>query len=270
MYSPEERESYFHRTISALNSSSLIEGIVQIGSGVNGYKDGHSDIDLMVSTTKITDVEEAKKYIHSYFNNLDFLYIKEVQFRESIYLVIAVLENELEFNVSILPTDYLSVKSPLWNVIVDKTGNVTEIMERENKKFTDRPFKYFVSDDIGFDFFYAMRKFYTELKRNNLIYALKMLETSRDYILEVQGTNENKKLHQFKAYETLQPDFITKYLQTYPDKLSVDSLLNSADKVIDLFYDTVCQSEIFSLNEVWLDRGKSKDFMSKIDFTPST
>ncbi|MBM6619604.1 hypothetical protein [Bacillus suaedaesalsae] len=265
MYCPEERESYFHRTINALKSSSLIEGIVQLGSGVIGYKDEHSDIDLMVSTNKITDVDEAKKYIQTYFSGLEFLYIKEVQFRENIFLLIAILENGLEFNVSILPTDYLNVKSPLWNVIEDKTGNVSEIMERENKNFTEREFKYFVSDDIGFDFFYAMRKFYTELKRQNLIYALKMLETSRDYILEVQGYNENKKLHQFKAYETLQPAFITRYLQTYPDEITVAKLLISADRLIDLFYDIVKQSDVFSVNEVWLDSVKVKDFMSKID-----
>jgi hypothetical protein len=46
MYSSEERELYFHNTINKLTSSHLIEGIVQLGYGVIGYKDEYSDIDL--------------------------------------------------------------------------------------------------------------------------------------------------------------------------------------------------------------------------------
>ena len=51
MYSFEERNTYFINTIKRLKSSNLVEGIIQLGSGVIGYKDEHSDIYLLVATS---------------------------------------------------------------------------------------------------------------------------------------------------------------------------------------------------------------------------
>ncbi|MGM0844963.1 MAG: hypothetical protein ACQEUT_08295 [Bacillota bacterium] len=46
MYSFEERNTYFDKAVRAFGSSDLVEGIVQLGSGVTGYKDELSDIDF--------------------------------------------------------------------------------------------------------------------------------------------------------------------------------------------------------------------------------
>jgi predicted nucleotidyltransferase len=248
MYCPEERELFFSQTVNMLKSSEIIEGIVQLGSGVIGYKDEYSDIDLMVSTEKADDVGTTKKFIHQCFRELNSLYIKEIKFRENIFLIIAFMENGLEFNVSILPTELLNVKSTLWNVIFDRTGKVSEKMNRENENFEQKHVKYYVSDDIGFEFVYSMRKFHTELKRHNIIYALKMLETMRDYTLEVQAMNENKKLHQFKAYETLNFSFVEEYLLTYPKEITSESIAEAAAKLKKLFDDVVKKSSIHSMD----------------------
>lgn len=61
MYTSVEREVFFINTINKLKMSELIEGIVQLGSGVIGYKDEYSDIDLMVSVSN--EVESAKKLL---------------------------------------------------------------------------------------------------------------------------------------------------------------------------------------------------------------
>ncbi|WP_175989466.1 hypothetical protein [Bacillus sp. Marseille-Q1617] len=247
MYTAKERDQYFTSIISQLESSHLIEGIVHIGSGVAGYKDEQSDIDLMVSAAALADVEKAKSFLHQYFREIGSVYIKELKLREHIYLIIAFLENGLEFNVSILSRDLLSVKSPLWKVVVDKTGKVTEKMEAAHKHFEHK--KYDFSEDVAFDFIYSMRKFQTELKRQNFIYALKMLETMRDQTLRLQALLENKKLHQFKAYETLDSEFICKYLETYPNQINEETLLISADRLKELFFDTINRSKSHSVDE---------------------
>jgi predicted nucleotidyltransferase len=253
MYSPEERELFFNQTINMFQSSPLIEGIVQLGSGVIGYKDEYSDIDLMVSTNKADDVKNTKEYIHRCFLELNSIYIKEITLRDNIYLLIAFLENGLEFNVSILPTDYLNVKSPLWKIAVDQTGLVTEKMNREYERFSEQQVKYSVSEDLGFEFFYYLRKFKTELNRHNLIYALKMLESMRDIVLQIQALDENKKLHQFKSYETLNEEFIKNYLNTYPDQMTIEKLLDSADKLRELFIETMEQSNNFSWDDTLIN-----------------
>lgn len=213
-----------------------------------GYKDEHSDIDLMVATSRVEDVELTKKLVHQTLSDFNPIYIKEKQFSKDIFLVIAILENKLEFNVSIVPREFLSVKSPLWNVIVDKTGLVTEKMNTENEQFINKPVKYNVNIDVAFEFVYCALALEIELKRNNLIYALKMLEDMRNYTLIVQALNEDKKLHQFKAYETLDPSLIKAYLSTYPEEITVENLMVSAEKLKRLFVDTVIQSSIFTID----------------------
>lgn len=136
----------------------------------------------------------------------------------------------------------------LWKVIVDKSGLVTEKMNFENEYFTSKPVKYDVNIDVAFEFVYCALGLDKELKRNNLIYALKMLENMRDYTLIVQALNENKKLHQFKAYETLNPSFIKAYLSTYPENITIENLMVSAEKLKELFANTLKQSSNFSMD----------------------
>ncbi|MFC5602026.1 aminoglycoside 6-adenylyltransferase [Sporosarcina koreensis] len=249
MYSADERNDFFAKTVKRLESSDLIEGIVQLGSGTIGYRDEYSDIDLMVSTSKAEDVASTKSTVHEILSEFNPIYIKEKQFSRDIYLLIAFMENSLEFNVSILPSDLLNVKSPLWKVIVDKTGFVSEKMNAENEVFQNKPVKYDVNIDIAFEFVYCALSMDKELKRHNFIYSMKMLEKMRDYLLLAQAMNENKKLHQFKAYDTLAPSFIEAYLSTYPDEITVDKLTASSKKLKELFTEVVGQSSTITMDK---------------------
>lgn len=249
MYSSEERNLYFENTIKKLVASNLVEGIIQLGSGVVGYKDEHSDIDLMVCTSKAEDSEATKSLVHSSLSNFNPIYVKEKQFSGNVFLIIAILENSLEFNISIVPRELLVVKSPLWKVIVDKTGLVSKKMNTENEQFENSSIKYEVNIDVPFEFVYCANNFYKELQRNNVIYAIKMLETMRNYTLLVQAMNEDKKLHQFKAYETLNPSFIQSFLSTYPEEITVEKLEISANKLTKLFTNTLKQSSTFSMDK---------------------
>ncbi|MFT9596311.1 aminoglycoside 6-adenylyltransferase [Mesobacillus sp.] len=248
MYNNEERNAYFEKAIREIGASDLVEGIVQIGSGVIGYKDDYSDIDLMVATSNIEDADITRNFVRETLSDFNTSYIKEKPFSKDIFLVIALLQNGLEFNVSIVPREFLSVKSPLWKVIVDKTGLVSEKMEAENEKFQNKPVKYNVGFDVAFEFVYCALALEKELKRNNYIYALKKLEDMRDYTLIVQALNEDKKLHQFKAYQTLNPSFIEAYLSTYPEEVTVESIRISSQNLIELFMKTLKQSSIFTMD----------------------
>lgn len=68
----------------------------------------------------------TKNVIHQFFSKLNPNYIKEKRFSKDIYLLIVIMNNKLEFNVSVVPRHLISVKPPLWKVIADKTGLVSE------------------------------------------------------------------------------------------------------------------------------------------------
>lgn len=249
MYSADERKAYFDQTIKKLEAAELVEGIIQIGSGVKGFKDEYSDIDLMVATSKIEDAEAAKEAVYGILSSFEPAYIKEKNFSKDIFLLIVLLENGLEFNISIVPRELLTVRSPLWKVVVDKTGLITLKMKKENDHFADKPVRYNVGFDLPFEFVYCTLSMQKELKRNNLIYALRMLEEMREFTLIVQAFNEDKKLHQFKAYETLDPAFINAYLATYPETITVESVGESADRLTEIFVEALKQSSVFSMDE---------------------
>ncbi|MDQ0430311.1 hypothetical protein QOZ98_003149 [Planomicrobium stackebrandtii] len=248
MYTSEERRIFFDNTIVKLESLSLVEGVVQIGSGVVGFSDEFSDIDLMVATPRVEDAVMVKNTVHQLFEEFNPVYIKEKQFSKEIFLLIIFLENQLEFNVSIVPKELLSVKSPLWKVIVDKTGLVSEKMNIEQEELEKVPVKYEVGFDVQFEFVYCAMSLDKALRRNNIIYALNMLETMRTYTLHLQVMNEKKKLHQFKAYDTLDTAFKNEYLTTYPEKNSIGSLKKSSEKLKVLFNKVVNQSSVFTMD----------------------
>lgn len=242
MYTSEDRDVYFDSIIKKMESSNLVEGIVQIGSGVIGFSDELSDIDLMVATSRVEDAIAAKNAVYEFFSEINPIYIKEKQFSKDIFLIIVIMENQLEFNVSIVPRELLSVKSPLWKVIFDRTGLVMEKMNLENENFEKKPVKYESGIDIPFEFVYCAMSFDKALKRNNIIYAMDMLETMRAYTRYLQALNENKKLHQFKAYDTLEPSFVKEYLSTYPEEISVRRLEDSSKKLKELFISVLSKS----------------------------
>lgn len=249
MYSTVEREDYFRKTICKIEAMELVEGIVQLGSGVTGYKDAYSDIDLMVCTSKEENAQATKDQIHQAFTEYTPMYIKEKKFSDTIFLLIVLLENGLEFNISIAPLNLLPVRSPLWKIVVDKTGDVLKKMNTENEKFESNPVKYAIYTDITFEFFYCTIGLEKELKRNNFIYALKLLDTMRDYILHVQAMNESKKCHQFKAYETLNSDFIEEYLSTFPKEITKDTIADSALQLKDLFLMVMDDSSVYDMDD---------------------
>lgn len=249
MDNQEERAYYLNKMSKKIEQLEQVEGIVQIGSGVVGFSDENSDIDLMVASTEINNSKTAKDMIKDYFQELNPRYIKEKQFSKEIFLLIVLLENKLEFNVSIVPRELLSVKSPLWKVIVDKTGLVTKKMAVENAKFESQPVKYEAGFDVPFEFVYCTLDVEKALKRKNLIYALSTLETMRAYTLYMQAMNENKKLHQFKAYDTLDTTFIQKYLETYPETITVESLIKSTEKLVQLFQHTLSKSSVYTMDD---------------------
>ncbi len=247
MYSSEERDLYFISLVNKLKLSDSIEGIIQLGSGVTGYRDNYSDIDLMVSTAD--DVESAKEIVIQTLEELGSFFIKEVTLQEGIFLLIAFLENGLELNVSVLSTNALNVKSPLWKIVFDRTGQVDGKMKDEHQRFIGKSIKYTIDEDIAFKFLYFRKKFNTELKRNNMIYSLQMLEEMRKLTLLVQAFNEEKKLHQFKAYETLDMNFIHTFLDTYPKNTTKEAVIKSANAIKDLFFFIMKESSIKSIDE---------------------
>lgn len=246
MYTFKEREDIYDNLLDQLILLG-IEGAVQIGSGVNGYTDDLSDIDMMVAVNQ--PVSENKEKIKELLLDLGAIYIHEGMFREDIYLLIPFFENGLEMDISIMPTELLSVQSPLWKVVYDSGGSVLKKMNELNEQFLNKPQPYRTTPNIAFQFIYRYRKAIIDLKRNNLIGALAHIDIMKEFILEIQILNENKKLHQFKQYQLLDESFQKEFLDLYQFDLNKEGIEILLQKTMHLFKKTIKQSDQIEYDE---------------------
>ena len=247
MYTEIEREQYFQDVIIKIQKIQEVEGIIQLGSGTNGYSDQYSDIDLMVATTE--QVVVVKDLIKDELQRMGTFLIKEGKFSERIFLLIPFFENGLEMNISVLPVPALNVKSPLWELIFDRNGEVLPKMVEENDNFLNLEQPYMKKFDIAFEFAYHLRKLHVEVQRGNFIFAMKMLEMLRELTLTVQILNEQKKLHQFKAYHTLEEGFVKQLMNSYPSTLDKLAILQASEVITDVFKNIIKENKTFDYND---------------------
>ncbi|MCT4784006.1 MULTISPECIES: nucleotidyltransferase domain-containing protein [Exiguobacterium] len=249
MYTTTEREIQLQRVLHELQTLPSVQGAVQIGSGATGYQDEHSDIDLMIAARNESDPKEIKQALLEYFMHLSPILIKEKQFAPDIYLLIVFLNNRLEFNISFAPLEKIPVRSPLWRVVYDCDGQLQQKMLQEHARFLEQSVRYDVGD-VPFEFIYASFALDKELKRDNLIYALALLETMRELTRLSQALKEERKVHQFKAYHMLNSQFIAHYLRTFPSSVDTDSIKEAKQALHRLFLDTLDHHPQFQLEKM--------------------
>ncbi|WP_274309999.1 hypothetical protein [Solibacillus daqui] len=148
-----------------------------------------------------------------------------------------------------MPVSLLNVKSPLWKIVFDRNGHVLEKMTYENDNFTKLKDPYLGGFDISFEFAYNLRKLRIEVKRNNYIYAMQMLEVLRQLTVQIQTLNENKKLHQFKAFHTLNNDFLEAFMACYPTTINTVEIMKATNVLTELFKRVLRSNKSFILDE---------------------
>ncbi|MFD2830779.1 hypothetical protein [Corticicoccus populi] len=246
-YSTEEREAEYQEMLKFLKEDRDVIGIVQIGSGVSGYNDVFSDIDLMVVVNSIDSVDGVRNHIMQYFEGENLLYSKTFAFTEHILMTINMLNHFLEFNISVMTVKDISMKSKMIRCIYEETGEVSRKIAALSEAYEKKE----SLDQMWVDtFVYYSLTLFREFERENYIYINHILEDLRYYTRTIQVENEGKKLHQFKAFNTLDETFIKKYLDTYTENQNKEGLIKSFNKIKLLFIEVVGNSETLSLGEV--------------------
>lgn len=227
-----------------------IEGIVQVGSGVEGFPDEYSDIDLIFSVFSESQIQPVRKRLDKLFT--DALYIRENPLDGGMFLYIF-LKNGLEFDVVLLPTEKLQVRSAQWKIITDKTGQVLNRMHDsqlegiENQTFRNTLLEW------EFEIIYALRGILFEIQRENFLYVLSRMEFVRDKLIRLQCYYEKKEQHQFKDYRTLDKDFQMRLRATYPHEFARQPMLVCTQKLLQLFLKQHSDNNMWEIDSRILD-----------------
>jgi len=239
VYTTEEREQFYLSILKFINASELFEGLLQIGSCSVGYRDCYSDIDLMAGCYDANAVTKANDSLIAFFTGLGAVYIDRRSWSSTTLGLSPYFENGLSADISFAPTDELMILSPQWKIVSDKSGHLTEHLKADNEEYERCHRSSRINDSIHLRFIYALRRCEIALLRKEYIYADMTLAEARQLLLNVEVMNEGKKLHQFKAYNTLKPEFLEALKETYPGNVQEQEMIHAKKAMLALYLKTV-------------------------------
>ncbi|MBQ7875553.1 MAG: hypothetical protein IJ306_10460 [Oscillospiraceae bacterium] len=234
MYSEKEREELFVKTADFIEKCEEFEGLLQIGSGAIGYNDIYSDIDLMAGCFSAEDVISAKSRLVQFFKNLGAVYINERAWSKTVLGISVYFENGLSSDISFMPTEEIVIRSEKHKIVFAKTQKFSDAVSEKLKSFTPPR----TGGSAHHELIYALRRCEIAVLRGEFIYADMALSDARNILLLIEAEKEGKDIHQFKAFNILEPAFIKKLEETFPAERKAESLSKAKEKLLSLYIET--------------------------------
>lgn len=249
MYNLKQRDELFNQIIKKIEKSNNIIGTYLIGSSSIGFNDIYSDLDFMIAYNENLETEIIRDEILNFFEEEKIGYIIERKWSNKTWGISIYFKNGLSTDISFGPLEELKIKSNQILVGTDTDDLLKKHLENQIKTLV-----YKIDTKISWEFMYLIRMFLIAIKRNNLIYAYSILNDARMIVMNLQGINEGKKMHQFKAYNELDEKFNEKILKTIPEKIKLEELEKAKDNLLELFYETIsnCDKIKFEENSKYL------------------
>lgn len=249
MYNVSDREKLLTTIVDYINESPSFEGLLLIGSGAGGFADIYSDIDLMAGCYSADNVDEAAKELQTFFDALGACYIEPRKWTATALGYSVYFDNGLSIDLSFMPTDEIPIKSPQHKVLLSKTDTFTNAISQKAEQFRERNEKYGVDNSIHYRFINEMRYVEIALMRRQFVWADIALNNARQLLLAVEIVAEGKKLHQFKAYNSLEKTFLDKLEETYPCSREYQDMHKATESLLNLYLATVKKSDYLKFDE---------------------
>ncbi len=249
MYKSPDRERLLNRIIIFMRDSSAFEGLLQIGSGAVGFADIYSDIDLMAGCYDVDCVNAANQQLRKFFAELGVCHMEKRAWTSTALGISVYFENGLSADISFMPTPELPIRSPRYKVVFAKTENFTDAVNTGAQRFSERSRRYGLDDSIHYRFINELRYVEIALLRGQFIFADIALGNARQILLSVETVAEGKKLHQFKAYNTLSQTFLDCLEETYPRSQSREDMRIAEGNLLALYLETVESSDFLIFDD---------------------
>lgn len=249
MYKIPDRERLLNRIIDFMRNSSAFEGLLQIGSGVVGFADIYSDIDLMAGCYDADCVKAADEQLQHFFTELGACHIEKRVWTSTALGLSVYFEDGLSADISFMPTPELPIRSPQHKVVFVKTENFTDVVNAGAQRFAECSQWYGLDDSIHYRFINELRYVEIALLREQFIFADIALGNARQLLLSVETVAEGKKLHQFKAYNTLSQTFLNRLEETYPRSRTYEDMHTAKENLLALYLETVKGSEYLTFDD---------------------
>ena len=222
---------------------------MQIGSGVAGYRDIYSDIDLMAGCRDREAVKGGKGKLRAFFVEMGAVYVDRRRWSDWVLGLSAYFENGLSVDISFMPVEDIRLRSEKWKLLFSKSDRFAGQIQKSAGVLDREPQAFGIDDRIHHKFVYALRKCAVAALRGEYIYGDMVLCEAREYLLLVEAAREGKKLHQFKAFQSLEGAFLTALEETYPSGRKKQDFLQCVKKMMELYLHTVAGCEFLCFDD---------------------
>jgi len=246
MYSNVERNHLLGQISTFTKNSPEFSCLLQIGSGAEGFTDIYSDIDLMAGCVDDHAVEQAEIKLKQFFLKHRAIYLDHRKWAAEILGISAYFENGLSVDISFMPTPQIPLATKHWRLLWASCPEIESILAEKNAHIPEK--QSFVDKKFHHAFFYSLRKAEIAILRNNYIYAEISISEARQKLLLAEAMLEGKKLHQFKAFHTLDILFLEKLLQTYPKLINAAELTRAKENLLELYIQTISTSSFCEID----------------------
>ncbi len=248
VYTVTERTNLLNEIVKFVRKNSAFEGLLQIGSGAVGFADIYSDIDLMAGCYDTGAVTAANQQLHQFFLELGACHIEKRSWTATALGLSVYFENGLSADISFMPTPELPIRSPQHKVLFSKSEHFTDTVRAGANRLAEQSGRYEVDNSIHYRFVNDLRYVEIALFRGQFVFADIALGNARQLLLAVETVTEGKKLHQFKAYDTLDKQFLTRLETTYPASRGFKDMHIAKENLLALYLDTVHRCDFLEID----------------------
>ena len=246
MYSKVERNYLLGQICAFTKNSPEFSCLLQIGSGAEGFTDIYSDIDLMAGCVNDHAVEQAKLKLEQFFLEHRAIYLDHRKWAADILGISAYFKNGLSVDLSFMPASKIPLATKCWRLLWASCPEIESMLAEKNARVSEK--QSFVDQKYHHAFFYSLRKAEIAILRENFVYAEVSISEARQKLLLAETMLEGKKLHQFKAFHTLDSLFLEKLQQTYPRLINAAELTRAKENLLEPYTQTINASSFCKID----------------------
>ena len=260
-FTKKERSDILEQITEHLESLEDVQSVILVGSGATGFRDKLSDIDLTIAANDKTDIDIFLSEYQLYLNNkFDVMINHRVPGRP---LVIAMLENFLEIDVSIVYLNQLCAVKNSWRVIFDKTGQTENIMQetwgnRISADISERINNEYQAAEWGFWHYLIYAAI--AVHRNDLWRAYWEIQYLRDMTINLLGYKFGAETKRNRDVKLFPSEILDRLEKTIPCRFTQTEFLSVIKNISDLMYDIF--DEHSGKKSAEFPREKMEEFLS--------
>lgn len=267
LYNGQSRQKTLEKLLGALESDHRIGGVLLVGSGAYGFKDELSDIDLAVVVNRGQDALTVFRDWESVIRNLlSILWCFADVRGPEVGLYAIILKDFLEVDISFQSLSVLSARSANWKVLLDRTGQIQDILCESWSENTEPSLEALYSRRLGSIWHYVTHVA-VSIKRRHLWRATHYLEEIRNRTIELEGLVCNRQTRHFREVDQLPRDLLATLERTFPTRLECDELVRALYAATDCFFETAARIDrIFGSKQSYPLREAMEQYLSLITF----